>query len=79
MRKLVGIMVLILLASPVSDTFAGESWLASQARAQHALRKWEKQQAELWKKFDADMAGTAKQLAATFPETDLLHRISVSY
>ena len=70
MRKLVGIMLLILLAVPVSETFAGAgSWMMSQMHAQHALRKWDKQQAEFWKKFNFDMAKTEKQLDVTFPES----------
>ncbi len=80
MRRLVGIMILILLAVPVSETFArAGSWMMSQTHAQHALRKWDKQQAEFWKKFNVDMAQAEKQLDTPFFQSgkDVKHAVSV--
>ena len=80
MNKLAGIMVLILLAVPVSETFVrAGSWMISQMHAQHALRKWDKQQVEFWKKFNFDMAQTEKQMQTPFFQSDkhVKHAISV--
>ncbi len=71
MKRLAVIVLLILLAVPASGAFAGggSRHMLQMMHSQHALRKWERQQADFWNKFHADMAGSEKQLDAAFPES----------
>ncbi len=62
MRVLVAIIALIFLAAPVSNALAGSAGLQrSFLRSQKAWVKWQKQQTEMWKKFDREMNAIAQQ------------------
>ena len=57
MRGLAIIMAIGLFVAPVSDVWASSSnWHFSQARMRRAYVKTLKQQAQFWKKFDAEMS-----------------------
>ncbi|MEW6138755.1 MAG: hypothetical protein AB1733_11030 [Thermodesulfobacteriota bacterium] len=64
MRKMALILALLFLAAPISDVSA-RNYFGGVERtvAKKKLMKWEKQQEEFWKKFDADMARIDKDLA----------------
>lgn len=58
MRSLAIIMAMVVLPVLVPEVWASSSqWRFSQARMRQAHDKWQKRQAEFWKKFDAEMAG----------------------
>lgn len=70
MYRLAVVMALMLLVAPLAATTAsGEIWPAMQAGAGQAALSQEKQQADFWKKFDADMARADRDLQAAFPDT----------
>ena len=63
-------MALLLLAAPLSVTNATASnWIQAQVRATRELHEWNKHQANLWKKFNADIAGIDKNLNTPFFKT----------
>jgi len=56
MRGLAIIMAIGLFVAPISDVWAsGSNWHFSQARMRRAYVKSLRQQAQFWKKFDAEM------------------------
>ena len=70
MKRLVIIIALLLLAAPLSVPNATASnWIQAQVRATRELHKWNKHQANFWKKFNADMAGIDKDLNTPFFKT----------
>lgn len=56
MRKMLALLVVCtILAGYIPPAFAG-GWQRTQRRVRKAHKKWLKQQADFWKKFDAEMA-----------------------
>lgn len=63
MKKLAIIMVSIMLLAPISEVLAGGAgWHASQSRMRKAYQRFLKQESQFWKKFDAEMAQTEREL-----------------
>ena len=63
MKKLAIIIASIVLLVPISQAFAGNAaWRGSQSRMRKAYLKWQKQEAEFWKKFDAEMVQAERDL-----------------
>jgi hypothetical protein len=62
MRKIAAMVALVFLAAPVSDVLARHLFGIERTVAKKKVMKWEKQQEQFWKKFDADMAKIDKDL-----------------
>ncbi|MDQ7781868.1 MAG: hypothetical protein RDU20_03250 [Desulfomonilaceae bacterium] len=72
MKALATILSLIFLAAPISNALAGAGAAQrAQARAHKAADQWNKQQREMWKKFDADMTAAARQWEPSSGNMDL--------
>lgn len=58
MKKMVALFVVFaLMVCTIPLTFAGGAgWHRAQSKRNAAYKKWLKQEAEFWKKFDAEMA-----------------------
>lgn len=62
MKKIAAMVALVFLAAPVSDVLARHLFGIERTVANKKVTKWEKQQKEFWKKFDADMSKIDKDL-----------------
>lgn len=73
MKKLVILMALVIFTAPLTAPLAsGSSWLLNKARMQKTWTKWQKQESEYWKKFDAEMKLSEQKMdgVSTAPVTN---------